>query len=123
MGDVGVAPFGVAHLFCQRAAEIEGGGKTGNQPDRNAVIPHNCDSLAVMLQHSDFSVVVKNKAPPPRPWRWEIHRVGRRTPIDRSQDYFETLTQAKQAVQMALTRLLSECPSSRNENETNTPRR
>ncbi len=64
-----------------------------------------------MLEHSDFSVVAKNRGPLPRPWRWEIHRVGRRTPIDCSTGYFETVTQAKQAGQTALRLLLSEYPS------------
>ena len=31
---------------------------------------------------SVFSVVVKHRAPPPKPWRWEIYRVGRNSPIE-----------------------------------------
>ena len=64
-----------------------------------------------MLQHTDFSVVAKNKARLPRPWRWEIYRAGRRTPIGHSDIYFETATEAKQAGQKALNLILSEFPA------------
>ena len=42
-----------------------------------------------MIEQSDFSVVVKNRARPPKPWRWEIYRAGRTSPIDHSEVYFE----------------------------------
>ena len=29
--------------------------------------------LPYVLDHLDFSVVVKNRAKPPKPWRWEIY--------------------------------------------------
>jgi hypothetical protein len=60
--------------------------------------------------HPDFSVVVKNRALPSNSWRWEIYRAGRVSPIRRSDVYFETVTEAKQAGQIALQLLLSECP-------------
>jgi hypothetical protein len=69
--------------------------------------------VLVMLEHSDFSVVAKNRGPSPKPWRWEIHRAGRRSPIACSAVYFETVTQAKRAGAMALTSLLSEYPDDR----------
>jgi hypothetical protein len=28
------------------------------------------------FDRTDYSVVVKNRAPPPSPWKWEIYRVG-----------------------------------------------
>ena len=64
-----------------------------------------------MLEHADFSVVAKNKAPLPKPWRWEIYRAGRVSPIDHSDVYFETVTEAKRAGQAALRLLLSEYPA------------
>ncbi|RKE65772.1 hypothetical protein DFP91_5815 [Pseudorhodoplanes sinuspersici] len=64
-----------------------------------------------MLQHTDFSVVVKNKARLPRPWRWEIYRAGRRTPIGHSDVYFETASEARQAGEKALKLLLSGVPN------------
>ena len=32
----------------------------------------------------DYSVVVKNRAPPPKAWRWEIYRAGNANPLKRS---------------------------------------
>jgi hypothetical protein len=45
----------------------------------------------------DYSVIVKNRANPPKPWRWEIYRAGRATPIERSETYFGTMTMAQRA--------------------------
>lgn len=60
---------------------------------------------------SDFSVVAKNRGPLPRPWRWEIYRAGRVSPIDRSRIYFESVTEAKRAGEAALRLMLSEYPA------------
>jgi hypothetical protein len=35
-------------------------------------------------ERTDYSVVVKNRAPPPKVWRWEIYRVGNANPIKQS---------------------------------------
>jgi hypothetical protein len=63
-----------------------------------------------MLDHSDFSVVVKHRAPPPNSWRWEIYRAGRTSPINRSEKFFPTMTEAKRAGAVALRSMLSEYP-------------
>jgi hypothetical protein len=63
-----------------------------------------------MIDHADFSVVVKNRASPPKAWRWEIYRAGRRSPIEQSKDLFETVTEANRAGKVALQSLLSEYP-------------
>jgi len=63
-----------------------------------------------MIDHEDFSVVVKNRAPPPKPWQWEIYRAGRNNPVDRSKVFFETATAANLAGKLALRSLLSEYP-------------
>jgi hypothetical protein len=63
-----------------------------------------------VIDHEDFSVVVKYSAPPPKHWRWEIHRVGRNSAIERSEAFFETATEANRAGKLALRLLLSECP-------------
>jgi hypothetical protein len=60
--------------------------------------------------HTDFSVVVKNRAAPPRPWQWEIYRAGRSSPIERSKAFFATATEANRAGNVALGLLLSEFP-------------
>ena len=61
------------------------------------------------IDHIDFSVVVKNRGRPPKPWRWEIYRAGRRSPIGQSEAFFESMTQASREGKQALKLLLSEC--------------
>lgn len=63
-----------------------------------------------MIEHDDFSVVVKNRAPAPKPWQWEIYRAGRNSAIERSKAFFETATEANRAGKLALRLLLSEYP-------------
>ena len=60
------------------------------------------------LDHLDFSVVVKNRAKPPKPWKWEIYRAGRSSPIQQSAASFATMTEASRAGKTALKLLLSE---------------
>lgn len=55
---------------------------------------------------NDYSVVVKNRARPPRPWRWEIYRAGTKQPIEVSSVYFDTMTMANRAGKEALKQLL-----------------
>ena len=62
-----------------------------------------------MLGHKDFSVIVQRRAPSPKPWRWEIYRLGRKSPIEFSKVFFETITEASRAGERALALLLSEC--------------
>jgi hypothetical protein len=63
-----------------------------------------------MIEHADFSVVVRNKAPLPKPWQWEIYRAGRNSAIERSKAFFETATEANRAGKVALRLMLSEYP-------------
>jgi hypothetical protein len=56
---------------------------------------------------ADYSVVVKNRAPPPRAWRWEIYRAGTANPIKVSLIYFDTTASARRAGKEALTELLN----------------
>ena len=67
-----------------------------------------CALMLSMINHADFSVVVKNRAPPPKSWRWEIYRAGRTSPIERSEAFFETMGEANRAGKAALRLLLSE---------------
>jgi hypothetical protein len=67
--------------------------------------------IAAMIDHEDFSVVVKNRAHPPKPWRWEIYRAGRTSPIEHSQIYFESMSEASRAGKAALKLMLSEVQS------------
>ncbi len=61
-----------------------------------------------MIENEDFSVVVKHRASPPKSWRWEIYRAGRTSPIERSEAFFESMTEANRAGKVALRLLLSE---------------
>jgi hypothetical protein len=40
-------------------------------------------------ERADYSVVVKNRAPPPKAWRWEIYRAGNANPIKQSSRHLE----------------------------------
>jgi hypothetical protein len=59
-------------------------------------------------ESSDFSVVVKLRAQPPNPWRWEIYRAGRLSPILQSPELFDSMTVANKAGHRALKLLLSD---------------
>jgi hypothetical protein len=61
-----------------------------------------------MIGHKDFSMVVRDCASPPRPWRWEIYRAGRKSAIKCSQTFFKTAIEAERAGNAALVSLLSE---------------
>ena len=45
--------------------------------------------MSDLLDSADYFVVVKNRARLPKPWRWEIHRAGRQSPVAQSQGYFD----------------------------------
>ena len=62
-----------------------------------------------MMDHSDFSVVVKNRGRLPSPWKWEIYRTGRSSPVEQSEVYFSTVAEANRAGRKALSLFLSEC--------------
>jgi hypothetical protein len=54
----------------------------------------------------DYSVVAKIRDRPPKPWRWEIYRAGRQSPVARSAASFELSSTANVAGRAALVRLL-----------------
>lgn len=64
----------------------------------------------VVIEHEDFSVVVKGSALSPTSWHWEIYRAGRSSAIERSKAFFETAREANRAGKLALRLLLSEYP-------------
>ncbi len=61
-----------------------------------------------MTDYSDFFVVVKNRGRPPNPWKWEIYRADRKSPVKQSEVYFSTVTGADRAGRKALSLFLSE---------------
>lgn len=55
----------------------------------------------------DYSFVVKRRANPPKPWRWEIYCACKSKPVERSPIFFESMTEAGKAGKKALARLLA----------------
>jgi len=62
------------------------------------------------FDRADYSVVVKNRAPPPSAWKWEIYRAGRSSPVRQSSVYFHTMVAANRAGKEALQQLLDQLP-------------
>ena len=65
------------------------------------------------FDRTDYSVVVKNMAPLPNSWKWEIYRAGGSSPIKQSSVYFHTMVTANRAGKEALKQLLDKLPVSR----------
>jgi hypothetical protein len=56
---------------------------------------------------ADYSVVVKLRASPPKPWRWEIYRAGRWGPVQSAPGFFGSMAEAAKAGKKALAQLLA----------------
>ncbi|HMA55680.1 MAG TPA: hypothetical protein VKP52_02955, partial [Pseudolabrys sp.] len=56
---------------------------------------------------TDYSVVVKLRGSPPKPWRWEIYRAGRWGPVESSPVFFESMAEAAKEGKRALAQLLA----------------
>jgi hypothetical protein len=63
------------------------------------------------FDQSDFSVVIKSRAALPKPWRWEIYRAGRNSPIECSSILYESMTAARRAGNEALKQFLTDFPA------------
>jgi hypothetical protein len=57
---------------------------------------------------ADYSMVVKRRGPPDKPWRWEIYRAGVWLPIARSPRFFESAADATKKGKKALAHLLEQ---------------
>jgi hypothetical protein len=68
---------------------------------------HNSPMDKLYYERADYSVVVKNRAPLPKAWRWEIYRAGNANPIKQSPIYFDTTVAARRAGKDALKELLN----------------
>lgn len=55
----------------------------------------------------DYAMVVKLRANPPTPWRWEIYCAGKRLPIEHSETLFESRGAAHAAGKKALMQLMA----------------
>ena len=52
----------------------------------------------------DYSLTIKNKGRPPKPWRWEIYTAGKSKPV-RQSEFFETMSEATRMGKIALVEL------------------
>jgi hypothetical protein len=68
-------------------------------------------SMPMPIDQTDYSVVVKLRAPPPNSWKWEIYRAGRSSPIEQASVYFHTMAAASRAGKEALKQLLDKLHS------------
>jgi hypothetical protein len=59
------------------------------------------------FDETDYSVVIKHRADPPNPWRWEIYRAGRSSAIGQSPNFVQTMTAVSKAGKTALKQLMS----------------
>jgi len=53
---------------------------------------------------SDYTLAIKSKGRPPKPWRWEIYEPGKSKAV-RQSDFFETMSEATRAGKAALAEL------------------
>ena len=56
---------------------------------------------------TDYSVVVKLRGNPPKPWRWEIYRAGKSAPVESSPVFFESMAEAAKEGKKALAHFLA----------------
>ena len=52
----------------------------------------------------DYTLAIKNRGRPPKPWRWEIYVAGKSKPVQQS-EFFETMSDATRAGKVALAEL------------------
>jgi hypothetical protein len=52
----------------------------------------------------EYTLAIKNRGRPPKPWRWEIYEAGKSKPA-RQSDFFETMSEATRAGKAALAEL------------------
>jgi hypothetical protein len=62
--------------------------------------------MSYAFDPDDYSMVVKNRANLPTPWRWEIYRAGRQSPVAHSLVFFELRSAANLEGKAALVSLL-----------------
>ncbi len=62
--------------------------------------------MHMSFDRDDYAVVVKLRADPPCPWRWEIYCAGKRLPVERSENFFASRGAAQESGKAALTRLI-----------------
>ena len=56
---------------------------------------------AISPEPIDYTLAIKNKGRPPKPWRWEIYAAGKSKAV-RQSEFFETMAEATRAGKAAL---------------------
>jgi hypothetical protein len=59
------------------------------------------------FEPEDYALVVKLRANPPAPWRWEIYCAGKRQPVEQSDTFFESRGAAQKEGKVALGQLIA----------------
>jgi hypothetical protein len=67
--------------------------------------------MMIPIDQDDYSVVVKLRALPPTPWKWEIYRAGKNNHVEQAPVHFSTMVAASRAGREALKQLLDKLPS------------
>jgi hypothetical protein len=68
---------------------------------------HVVSMAKLRFDNTDYSVVVKNRAPPPNSSEWEIYRAGTSSAIEQSPRIFRTRAGAHKAGKAALKEFLA----------------
>ena len=53
---------------------------------------------------NDYTLAIKSRGHPPKPWRWEIYTAGKSKPV-RHSEFFETMSEATRTGKAALAEL------------------
>ena len=70
------------------------------------LIPPGIDVLARVETYAvhDYTLAIKIRGHPPKPWRWEIYTAGKSKPV-RQSEFFETMSEATRTGKVALAEL------------------
>jgi len=70
------------------------------------LIPSGIDAYANAEKHAeyDYSLAIKNRGRPSKPWRWEIYTAGKSKPV-RQSEFFQTMSEATRTGKAALAEL------------------
>jgi hypothetical protein len=91
---------------CDRAAQLYLREYCNGETRKTRDAGDSARAMKSDLERTDYSVVVKNRARMPKPWRWEIYRAGRISPIAHSETYFESRSTANLEGKVALEEML-----------------
>jgi hypothetical protein len=70
------------------------------------LISSGIDAYANAEKHAeyDYSLAIKNRGRPSKPWRWEIYTAGKSKPV-RQSEFFQTMSEATRTGKAALAEL------------------